>query len=160
MEDAFIGGWAMAPPGQASSSSHAAAQQPDGNGNVGTQLGVPAPTSPLSAHLLQTGYPFVRQPPPSAAAATAADPTAIQGVHPSFAQNPLSQLGPVERSHALNLRKRMMNPYLQFMCGPLLRYDTVDANDVWHGAALIVSELPRCIFIPPHPCLDLLCVAR
>jgi hypothetical protein len=35
---------------------------------------------------------------------------------------------------------RKMNPYLQFMCGPLLRYDTVDEQGVWHGAALIVSE--------------------
>lgn len=33
-----------------------------------------------------------------------------------------------------------MNPYLQFMCGPLLRYDTMDERAVWHGAALIVSE--------------------
>jgi hypothetical protein len=63
----------------------------------------------------------------------------IDGVRPSFSQNPLSQLSAAERSHALNLRKGMMNPYLQFTCGPLLRYDTID-NGVWHGAALIVSE--------------------
>lgn len=25
------------------------------------------------------------------------------------------------------------------MVGPLLRYDTVDENGLWHGAALIVS---------------------
>ena len=36
-----------------------------------------------------------------------------------------------------------MNPYLQYMCGPLLRYDTVDESGVWHGAALIVSECRR-----------------
>lgn len=36
-----------------------------------------------------------------------------------------------------------MQPYLQFMCGPLLRYDTVDEHGVWHGAALIVSECCR-----------------
>lgn len=150
----------MAPTGgQPTSSSHAAAaaQQPDANGSAGTaqQLGGPAPSSPLSAHLRQTGYPFV-PPSSSSAAAAAADPaSAIQGVHSSFAQNPLAQLGPVERSHALNLKKRMMNPYLQFMCGPLLRYDTVDVHDVWHGAALIVSECPVPVpFIPlPPPCL-------
>ncbi len=33
-----------------------------------------------------------------------------------------------------------MNPILQFMAGPLLRYDTVDEDGVWHGAAMIVSE--------------------
>lgn len=32
-----------------------------------------------------------------------------------------------------------MSPYLQFMVGPLLRYDTVDENGLWHGAVLIVS---------------------
>lgn len=31
-----------------------------------------------------------------------------------------------------------MNPYLQLMVGPLLRYDTVDEFGVWHGACLIV----------------------
>lgn len=33
-----------------------------------------------------------------------------------------------------------MNPSLQFMVGPLLRYDTIDKDGIWHGAALIVSE--------------------
>jgi len=32
-----------------------------------------------------------------------------------------------------------MNPYLQFMCGPLLRYDTTDADGVWRGAAMVVT---------------------
>lgn len=32
-----------------------------------------------------------------------------------------------------------MRPHLQFMCGPLLRYDTVDVHGVWRGAALIVT---------------------
>jgi hypothetical protein len=65
----------------------------------------------------QTGYPFVRQP-----------------------SAPLSQPSAVERSQILKLSKRFMNPYLQFICGPLLRYDNVDEHNVWHGAALIVSE--------------------
>ena len=60
-------------------------------------------------------------------------------MRPSMDENPLAQLSPVERSHNLNLRKRVMQPYLQYMCGPLLRYDTVDEHGVWHGAALIVS---------------------
>lgn len=52
----------------------------------------------------------------------------------------LAGLSPVERSK--NLRVARMDPVLQFMAGPLLRYDTVDSNGVWHGAALIVSESP------------------
>lgn len=33
-----------------------------------------------------------------------------------------------------------MNPVLQYMVGPLLKYDTVDEKGVWHGACLIVSK--------------------
>ncbi|KAG6331039.1 hypothetical protein ID866_8051, partial [Astraeus odoratus] len=36
-------------------------------------------------------------------------------------------------------RTPQMNPPLQFMVGPLLRYDTIDNNGTWHGAALIVT---------------------
>ncbi|KAG2158423.1 uncharacterized protein EDB93DRAFT_1077236 [Suillus bovinus] len=43
----------------------------------------------------------------------------------------------VERSRAQRLPK--MEPHLQFMVGPLLRYDTVDENGLWRGAALIVT---------------------
>jgi hypothetical protein len=49
----------------------------------------------------------------------------------------LAQLSAVERSHIL--RSVRMNPVLQYMVGPLLKYDTVDDNGVWHGACLIVS---------------------
>lgn len=49
----------------------------------------------------------------------------------------LAQMPPVERSRAQRLAR--MEPYLQFMAGPLLRYDTVDENDLWRGAALIVT---------------------
>lgn len=44
----------------------------------------------------------------------------------------------VERSRTQ--RAARMKPHLQFMVGPLLRYDTVDENGVWNGAALIVSQ--------------------
>lgn len=44
----------------------------------------------------------------------------------------------VERSK--HLRVARMSPFLQFMAGPLLRYDTTDAAGVWRGAAMIVSE--------------------
>ncbi|KAG8921391.1 hypothetical protein FRC02_000272, partial [Tulasnella sp. 418] len=33
----------------------------------------------------------------------------------------------------------VMRPHLQFMCGPLLRYDTVDEHHIWRGACLIVT---------------------
>lgn len=50
----------------------------------------------------------------------------------------LTQLSAVERSHIL--RSIRMNPVLQYMVGPLLKYDTVDEKGVWHGACLIVSK--------------------
>jgi len=54
-----------------------------------------------------------------------------------YATQQLAHMSPVERSQ--NLRVARMQPYLQFMAGPLLRYDTVDADGVWRGAALIVT---------------------
>jgi hypothetical protein len=126
MEDNFIGGWAMPAPGQPSPHP---TQQPYTNGDGNT-----LPSPHLSPHLQQSGYPFVR--PPSGSVS----PALQGGVRPSMDESPLAQLSPVERSQTLNLRKRIMQPYLQFMCGPLLRYDTVDEHGVWHGAALIVSK--------------------
>ncbi|KIY51015.1 hypothetical protein FISHEDRAFT_37727 [Fistulina hepatica ATCC 64428] len=43
----------------------------------------------------------------------------------------------VERSRALRVAR--MEPHLQFMAGPLLRYDTVDSEAVWHGAAMVIT---------------------
>jgi hypothetical protein len=63
----------------------------------------------------------------------------VHGVPPSF-DGSLSQLKPVERSERLNLKRKLMDPYLQFMCGPLLRYDTIDEDGVWRGAALVVRK--------------------
>ena len=50
----------------------------------------------------------------------------------------LAQLSAVERSKIL--RSVRMDPVLQYMVGPLLKYDTVDEKDIWHGACLIVSK--------------------
>lgn len=49
----------------------------------------------------------------------------------------LAHMSAVERSQTLKVAR--MNPHLQFMCGPLLRFDTIDANRVWRGFALVVS---------------------
>lgn len=50
----------------------------------------------------------------------------------------LARMSAVERSR--NLKVLHMEPYLQVMAGPLLRYDTVDKQGVWRGAALVVSK--------------------
>jgi hypothetical protein len=128
MEDAAIGGWAM-----------------HGSGNAGAQLDVhehspsPSPSSNLNSRLLKTGYPFVRQ-------SSQSYRDVVENVDMLPAQGPLSQLSAVERTDKLNVRKRTMNPPLKFMCGPLLRYDTIDQYGVWHGAALVVSEW---CYMPP-----------
>jgi hypothetical protein len=50
----------------------------------------------------------------------------------------------VERSQVLRVAR--MNPHLQFMVGPLLRYDTIDEQGTWNGAVLIVSVYQCCSF--------------
>jgi len=140
MEDTSIRGWATGTPGQPS--SHLT--HPNGNGIAGTQSSVRAPPPALSAPL-QNGHPVAYRPPSSR-------PDVIQGIRPSFDQDPLSQLSPVERSRILKLRKVMMNPRLQFMCGPLLRYDTIDEHGMWHGAALIVTADAESTY-EPYPTL-------
>jgi len=131
MEDTQIGGWTMPAPGHPSPGP---TQQPHTNGDGSAQTNIPLHSHYLSPHLQQTGYPFVHSPSGSVS------PALQGGVRPSMDENRLTQLGPVERSQNLNLRKRIMQPYLQYMCGPLLRYDTVDEHGVWHGAALIISK--------------------
>lgn len=128
LEEGFIGGWNVsAPP------SPGPSQLPPGYDlNVGgPSVGSPPPPFSPSPHLLQTGYPFVH---PS----TQLSSPVAHSPHPSFDGSQPSHLSAIERSQSLKSRK--MNPYLQFMCGPLLRYDTMDEHGVWHGAALIVSE--------------------
>ena len=58
-----------------------------------------------------------------------------------------ANMSAVERSK--HLRVARMSPFLQFMAGPLLRYDTVDAAGVWRGAAMIVSEYRAPFYLPP-----------
>ena len=122
LEEGFIGGWNVSAPPSSTPPF------PSGNSaNVGDPLEAPPP---FSQHLLQSGYPFIRTPSPFA-------PSAAHGLRPAVDDNRLHRTA-TERSQSLKIRR--MNPYLQFMCGPLLRYDTVDERGLWHGAALIVSE--------------------
>ncbi|KAF8162955.1 hypothetical protein B0H34DRAFT_301294 [Crassisporium funariophilum] len=62
----------------------------------------------------------------------------------------LTHMSAVERSQTLRVAR--MDPHLQFMCGPLLRYDTVDEHGIWHGAALVVTADSGSIY-DPHPVL-------
>jgi hypothetical protein len=125
MEEASIGGWNVPQP------SLSVPPPPPPKDGVYTSVPPSAP-SPISPHLLQTGYPFVNIPTASPAASPRAPRQSVDSVQ-------LSRLTAVERSRSLKLTR--MHPYLQFMCGPLLRYDTMDEHGMWHGAALIVSEL-------------------
>ncbi|KAK2460600.1 hypothetical protein APHAL10511_007070 [Amanita phalloides] len=55
---------------------------------------------------------------------------------PQVTSEQLARMSPEERSRHFQIPR--MDPPLQFMCGPLLKYDTV-VNNVWYGAALIVT---------------------
>lgn len=62
----------------------------------------------------------------------------------------LTKMTAVERSNYL--RAVRMNPYLQLMVGPLLRYDTVDERGIWRGACMIVTSDATSLY-EPHPVL-------
>ncbi|TFK42983.1 hypothetical protein BDQ12DRAFT_677131 [Crucibulum laeve] len=62
----------------------------------------------------------------------------------------LAGMSAVERSQTLRVAR--MEPHLQFMCGPLLKYDTVDEQGIWHGAVLVVTADSGSIY-EPHPTL-------
>lgn len=139
-EDAVIGGWVFSPPRP--SSPHPT--QLDTGGNLKIEIEAPSPPPSLSPYLRQTGYPFVHQ-------SSILDPP-NQHVPLPLDGTPLSKLGPVERSQELNFKRRMMDPYLQLMCGPLLRYDTIDEHGMWHGAVLIVTADAESTY-EPYPSL-------
>ncbi|KAL1947332.1 hypothetical protein VTO73DRAFT_14293 [Trametes versicolor] len=65
---------------------------------------------------------------------------------PNSLNSMFANMSAVERSN--NLRVARMNPYLQFMAGPLLRYDTVDERGVWRGAAMIVTADAGSVYEP------------
>ncbi|KAJ7083825.1 hypothetical protein C8R43DRAFT_320318 [Mycena crocata] len=68
----------------------------------------------------------------------------------SITSSHLTTMSAVERSQALRIPR--MHPHLQFMVGPLLRYDTVE-NGVWYGAAMIVTADSGSVY-EPHPILS------
>lgn len=57
-------------------------------------------------------------------------------------------LSAVERSNSY-IPMAKMEPHLQVLCGPLLRYDTIE-NGVWYGAVMIVTADAGSIY-EPHP---------
>lgn len=122
MPDGFVGGFV--PPSPSINSS---------------APGSALPTPPPKDDAYRPTWPTASTPSvgPQWSQATHEDPVAPE--HYAYATQQLAHMTAVERSR--NLRVARMDPILQFMAGPLLRYDTVDADGVWHGAALIVSEL-------------------
>jgi len=68
----------------------------------------------------------------------------------SISSSRLTHMSAVERSQAFRVAR--MEPYLQLMVGPLLRYDTIDDQGVWHGFVLIVTSDSGSVY-EPHPML-------
>lgn len=63
----------------------------------------------------------------------------------SSGRSSLRSMTAVERSQYYRVVR--MNPHLQFMAGPLLRYDTVDENGTWYGACMIVSMYNSTLYL-------------
>lgn len=116
----------------------------------------PPPTPPAKDERYQTyqqqpsyqPHYLAPSPGPSWYAAPHAEPAAPEPIQQITHQ--LAHMSAVDRSR--NLRVQHMHPLLQFMAGPLLRYDTVGADGVWHGAALIVTADAGSVY-EPYPSL-------
>ncbi|KZT11642.1 uncharacterized protein LAESUDRAFT_720903 [Laetiporus sulphureus 93-53] len=65
------------------------------------------------------------------------DRTSLSRSSSGYSPAYLTKVPAAERTRVL--KAGQMEPYLQLMAGPLLRYDTVDTDGVWRGAALIVT---------------------
>ncbi|KAI0781344.1 hypothetical protein BD413DRAFT_27799 [Trametes elegans] len=128
MAEPFIGGFNLPPPSPATS--------------IGRTP--PPPPPPKDPSWLKQGARV-----PSAGQASWSDASrtesTVSGAAPSLSSL-FANMSAVERSK--NLRVARMNPYLQFMAGPLLRYDTVDERGVWRGAALIVTADAGSVYEP------------
>lgn len=133
MPDGFVGGFV--PPSPSINSS---------------APGSALPTPPPKDDAYRPTWPTASTPSvgPQWSQATHEDPVAPE--HYAYATQQLAHMTAVERSR--NLRVARMDPILQFMAGPLLRYDTVDADGVWHGAALIVTSDAGSVY-EPYPTL-------
>ncbi|GLB35393.1 hypothetical protein LshimejAT787_0209580 [Lyophyllum shimeji] len=115
----------------------------------------PLPPPPPPKDHIQPGYhpqqPSYHAPQPNYISQSAGYQYTIpHPTQPTITSNQLTHLSAVERSQTLRVAR--MHPHLQFMVGPLLRYDTVDEYGIWHGAAMIVTADSGSIY-EPHPSL-------
>lgn len=101
--------------------------------------GAPPPLPPKDASWLHSVYPLPSH--ADASETTSRTESTLSGTANST-YSMFANMNAVERSR--HLRVARMLPHLQFMCGPLLRYDTVDGQGIWRGAALIVSKCHSC----------------
>ena len=132
MDGAFIGGFRMPEPGGSPFTSR------------------PPPTPPPKDDLGQYYSVNGQRAPELGTVPQQANQYEPRATEPLSPLHQLAQMSAVERSR--NLKVRHMEPYLQVMAGPLLRYDTVDKQGVWRGAALLVSESPT---LSTRICIDL-----
>ncbi|KAF9050660.1 hypothetical protein BDZ89DRAFT_1057108 [Hymenopellis radicata] len=69
---------------------------------------------------------------------------------PTVTPAKLTQMSAIERSRTLRVAR--MNPHLQVLTHVLSRYDTIDEQGIWHGAALVVTTDAGSSY-EPHPSL-------
>ncbi|KAI0317869.1 hypothetical protein OF83DRAFT_1083328 [Amylostereum chailletii] len=93
--------------------------------------------SPVNYEKYKQGYPHAQN--------DIQHPTSPREPSTKSQASTLVHMSAVERSQ--NLRMARMHPHLQFMCGPLLRYDTVE-NGIWRGAALVVTADVGSVYEP------------
>ncbi|KAF9452283.1 hypothetical protein P691DRAFT_795246 [Macrolepiota fuliginosa MF-IS2] len=110
----------------------------------------PPPSDGFPSHH-NAGYPNIPVPHENTPTFPLQPPTSqpiYPPAQPTLTPETLAHLNAVERSQVLQVAR--MDPHLQFMCGPLLKYDTTDSHGLWHGAALIVTADSGSVY-DPHP---------
>lgn len=152
IEESFIGGFYGHRPPTSPSSSIPPPIPPKDGMPYSPRTEYPPPTDGMPVPSIQqdTALPgHLRPPVPHQQPMN--QPAFPSHAQPSIPTEQLTHLTAVERSKILKVAR--MEPHLQFMCGPLLKFDTIDSQHTWLGAALIVTADAGSMY-EPHPRLS------
>lgn len=123
--------------------SHETYKAPDSKAGLDGKAETTPQENDNSVKPVQHGYsvPDYR-PPPSLPQSEINGPTCGSALEEGQRSHPGPPLSAVQNEAA----PTVLDPHLQILCGPMLRYDTV-RDGMWYGAVMIVSKLELCIVL-------------